>query len=316
MRQKWGYQGYVTSDSGAIDDIYLQHHYLPNATATVAAAITAGCNMESANWPPNQPWATGGLYVDYVADAIEAGYMTEEDLDNALYWVLLQEFRLGLFDPIDDQPYWHVPPDAVNTVASQNLSQLASKQSLVLLKNENNTLPFPKGSKVAVIGPHYEAQQALVADYVGELCPDNTFDCITDVLAAITAVNSGNTTGSEGCDVTDTSTAGFAAAIATAQAADYVVLMLGLDLSVEDEGLDRHNITLPGVQEQLAQEIIGLGKPTVVVLINGGIIAVDWIVANSPAIIEAFYPGFYGASAIADTIFGDYNPGGKMPVTV
>ena len=92
--------------------------------------------------------------------------------------------------------------------------------------------------------------------------------------------------------------------------------MLGLNLTIEDEGLDRHNISLPGVQEELAQAIIAIGKPTVVVLINGGIIAIDWISENSPAIIEAWYPGFYGADAIASVIFGDYNPGGKLPVTI
>jgi hypothetical protein len=116
--------------------------------------------------------------------------------------------------------------------------------------------------------------------------------------------------------VNSQSIAGFAEAIATAEAADYVVLMLGLNLTIEDEGLDRHNITLPGVQEQLAEEIIALGKPTVVVLINGGIIAIDWLSANAPAILEAWYPGFYGAQAIASAVFGDYNPGGKLPVTI
>ena len=137
------------------------------------------------------------------------------------------------------------------------------------------------------------------------------------MLQAFTDLNEGgNTTGALGCQVNSPSTSGFAEAIAVAEAADYIVLMLGLNLTIEDEGLDRHNITLPGVQEQLAQAIIAIGKPTVVVLINGGVIAIDWISENSPAIIEAWYPGFFGATAIATTVFGDYNPGGKMPVTM
>jgi len=94
-----------------------------------------------------------------------------------------------------------------------------------------------------------------------------------------------------------------------------VIMILGLDLSVENEGNDRVNITLPGVQEQFAKEIIDIGKPTVTVLINGGIIAIDTLKTTSPAIIEAFYPGYWGGVAIADVIFGDYNPGGKLPVT-
>ena len=137
------------------------------------------------------------------------------------------------------------------------------------------------------------------------------------MLQAFTELNEGgNTTGALGCQVNSPSTSGFAEAIAVAENADYVVLMLGLNLTIEDEGLDRFNITLPGVQEQLAQAIISIGKPTVVVLINGGIIAIDWISEHSPAIIEAWYPGFFGATAIATTVFGDYNPGGKMPVTM
>ena len=202
----------------------------------------------------------------------------------------------------------------------------------MLLRNEAGTLPFPPGVNLAVIGPHFDAQIALVGDYYGQLCPEGAlnFSCIpsvtppcahpshpSQVLTALTAANAGgSTTGALGCQVNSPWTGGIGEAVAVATAADYVVLMLGLNLTVEDEGLDRHNITLPGVQEQLAQAIIGCGKPTVVVLINGGIIAIDWLSSNAPAIIEAFYPGFHGATAIASAIFGQYNPGGKMPVTM
>lgn len=320
LRDKWRFGGYVTSDSDAISDIYDEHHYLPNATETVGAAIRAGCNMES-NLNAPHAYATGGLYISNMAQAIQEGFLNETDVDAALYNLLLMRFRLGLFDPIEDQPYWNVSPDVVQSDASRNLSLLASQESLVLLRNEDATLPFPKGVNLAVIGPHYEAQIALVGDYYGQLCMEGPldFNCITTVFDALSATNNasgGTTTGALGCQVNSQSIAGFAEAIATAEAADYVVLMLGLNLTIEDEGLDRHNITLPGVQEQLAEEIIALGKPTVVVLINGGIIAIDWLSANAPAILESWYPGFYGAQAIASAVFGDYNPGGKLPVTI
>jgi len=116
--------------------------------------------------------------------------------------------------------------------------------------------------------------------------------------------------------VTSTNTSGFAAALTLASQSDLVVLVLGLDSSVEAEGLDRVQITFPGVQDEFSQSIIKLGKPTVVVLINGGAIAIEYLKTSSAAVLEAFYPGFQGGPAIASAIFGEYNPGGKLPYTI
>ena len=120
----------------------------------------------------------------------------------------------------------------------------------------------------------------------------------------------------EGCTISSNSTKGFAEAIATAKKADYVVLLLGLDQSIEAEGHDRDQITLPGVQSQLAQQILQIGKPTAIVLLNGGIVAIDDLKQTVPAILEAWYPGYQGGIAISNVIFGSYNPGGKLPVTL
>jgi len=248
--------------------------------------------------------------------ALQQGLIKEADIDKALYNAFNIRFELGLFDPIDDQPYWHIPPSAVNTEASQALNLLATRSSLVLLKNDHQTLPFQKGKKVAVLGPHGNSQGDLVGNYIGEICPTGGFKCITSPFTAITDTNKGGSTVYyQGCQISGNSTTGFAEAVNAAKEADYVVLLLGINQSIEREALDRVTITLPGVQEEFAHTILNIGKPTVIVLVNGGIVAIDSLKEPAPAIIEAFYPGYWGGVAIADVLFGDYNPGGKLPVT-
>ena len=124
LRGTWNFSGYVTSDSGAVVDIVNTHHYVNSTTAAVAAALTATTDIESAPWPPNRPWATGSPYITYSKAAIDAGLMTEADLDLALEHALTLRFWLGLFDPIEDQPYWHVSPDVVQSPPHVALSQV------------------------------------------------------------------------------------------------------------------------------------------------------------------------------------------------
>jgi hypothetical protein len=281
------------------------HHYVQTYEEAAAASIKAGTDINS-----------GNIYLLHLENALQQKLITEQDIDNALYNAFKIRFQLGLFDPIDDQPYWHVPPTAVDTAQSQALNLLATKQSIVLLKNDANTLPFSKGKNIAVLGPHGNATSALVGNYIGQICPSGKYDCVTSPYQAIKTDNvGGNTVYSEGCQINSTSTAGFAAAVTAAKAADYVILFLGIDQTIEREGHDRIEITLPGVQERFAQTILAVGKPTVIVLINGGIVAIDNLKPITPAIIEAFYPGYWGGVALANVLFGDYNPGGKLPVT-
>ncbi|RLN65496.1 hypothetical protein BBJ28_00027178, partial [Nothophytophthora sp. Chile5] len=226
---------------------------------------------------------------------------------------------LGLFDPIDDQPYWNVTPSEVNTPAAQELSLNATRKSLVLLQNNESVLPLPKGSNIAVLGPHAKAKMALLGNYLGQICHGDYLEvgCVKTPLAAITAANTdANTTFAKGCGINDTSTAGFAEAEALAQDADAVVLFLGIDTSIEREAADRENIDVPAIQLQLLKHIRKVGKPTIVVLINGGVVGVEELILHTDALVEAFYPGFYGAQAISDVLFGDVNPSGKLPVTM
>ena len=226
LRDVWGFEGYVSSDSGALEDIYSQHHYVNDSLHTVAPALRDG----------QTDVCSGNVYANSLLPALAAGLVQREDIDLALSHVLKLRMKLGLFDPPSSTPYWSVPIKAVGTADSKATNLLATLSSMVLLKHDGKTLPIPIGKKIAVIGPHGNATQALVGNYLGQLCPDNHFDCIVSPYQALAAANiGGTTTYTQGCDLTKVGEQGFPAAIAAAQAADYVVLALGIDLSVEGE---------------------------------------------------------------------------------
>jgi len=157
----------------------------------------------------------------------------------------------------------------------------------------------------------------MVGNYLGQICPkENDYSCIVTPFQAIQRLNApGTTVYARGCEVSGTSTSGFNEAINAAKAADVVVLLIGIDQSIEGEDHDRTQIDLPGVQSEFAQKILALQKPTAVVLLHGGIVAIEELVPLAPAIVSAWYPGYQGGNAIADVVFGNYNPGGKLPVT-
>ena len=309
LRDAWGFAGYVSSDSGALEDIYSQHKYAPDALAAVPLALRDGqCDV-----------CSGGVYTSSLLPALAAGSVAREDVDLALAHTLRLRFRMGLFDPPAATPYWSVPLAAVGTARAQAANLLAAQESLVLLKNDG-TLPLARGKAIAVIGPHGNATLALVGNYLGQICPSNKFECLTSPYDALVAANTGGSvTYTLGCPINKNDTSGFAAALAAAAAADVVVLALGIDGSVEGEAHDRVSIDLPPTQHALAAAIAAVGKPTVAFVLRGG--AVDLTAerdnAAIGAILDAGYPGFLGGVAIAQTLLGDNEHlGGKLSVTV
>jgi xylan 1,4-beta-xylosidase len=312
LRDTWQFAGYVTSDSGALEDIYDNHHYTNDSLHTVYPALHDG----------RTDVCSGGVYTSSLLPALQAGLVSRDDVSLALYDTFLVRFQLGLFDPADNQPYWHVPLSSVGSQSSDDTAMLATLEGQVLLHNDGNILPLAKGQKIALIGPHANATGALVGNYLGQLCPDDTFDCIYSPYGVISQTNNaagGSTVMSPGCQLTKNDTSGFAAAVAAAQAADVVVLFLGIDLTVEGEANDRTSIDLPAIQHQLAAAIAAVGKPTAVVLINGGMVDVSEEVANKNigAILEVGYPGMRGSYGISATLFGDNDHlGGKLPYTI
>mmetsp|Transcript_54586 Transcript_54586/g.130224 ORF Transcript_54586/g.130224 Transcript_54586/m.130224 type:complete len:930 (+) Transcript_54586:138-2927(+) len=332
LRDAWNFSGYVTSDTGAVRDVYAEHWTNLTAVEGAAAAVKAGCDIDSSGSGDEY-----GPYKDKLTVAVHTGLLEQADVDQLLRRTLRMRFELGLFDPIHDQPYWtYSVTDNVATQESEALSRFATKQGIVLLKNElvNGVKALPlqqaQGTTVAVLGPHALAQQSLVGNYLGQICPDklDSFDCVETPATAVQQRTRNTIVVEPGCDLFGSSTKGIPAAVEAATAHDVsaVILFVGLatqgnDEYAEREGHDRTTLELPGVQMQLIQKVVEAVnnvKPVVVVLINGGALGVDWLkeAGNSHAVIEAFYPGRYGADAIVGAIFGEYSPGGKLPYSV
>ena len=336
LRKRWGFSGYITGDSGAVEDIYTAkdaarpgHGFTETPEAGVAAALNAGTDMASSLKLGDH--ATGSPYTWFGADAVSLGLVQPAIIDQAVSRTLRLRFQLGLMDPVADQPYFNVTAANVSSDAARALNARAALEGLVLLKNgpagatglgPDSVLPFARGLKLAVIGPHGNATAALLHGYAGQVCPGGFADysCLTTPFEALRAANAeggGETTLAPGSAVTGNDTAGYAAAAQAAAEADAVVLCVGLDRTVEDESRDRPRLGLPDVQKGLVDRVLAAGKPTAVVLFNGGALAVDALVdAPGVAILEAWYPSVAGSAAVAAVLFGDASPSGKLPVTV
>jgi len=308
LRGEWQFDGYVTSDCGAINDIVANHKFAPDAQTATAMGLKAGCDTDC-----------GGVYGGSLVKAVNDSILSEATVDVSLRRLAKIQMRLGLFAPKAAQPYFDKARygiDQIDTPAHQQLAYEAALQSIVLLKNDAQTLPLKKGLKIALVGPHVHGNEVFLSNYHGSRCADNSYNCIPSPLQAITKLNAGGTTvGVPGVDV-DSKTNNISAAVAAASAADAVVMLVGIDGRIEGEEHDRYNCTLPGLQPQLLAEVGALKKPTVMVLIHGGAMCLGALKASVPAIVDAFYGGERGAEAIAAVLFGDHNPTGKLPITM
>ena len=457
LRQRWGFDGYVVSDCGAILDIYAHHNVVDTAPEAAALAVTNGCELNC-----------GGVY-PALLEAVEQGLIAKETIDRALERLFTARFRLGMFDPPEQVPYAHIPYKVVGSPAHQALALQAAQKSIVLLKNDDQTLPLSKDvGSIAVIGPVADDRLVLLGNYCGtpfhaitmldgirrQVSPETQvyyapgspladgipmlepipptclrpsdahagqmgltgtyYDnaqfkgdpafCQLDSAIDFVWVDENPLTGQwgdpfsvrwTGCLVppqSGTYTLGVTgmngyqltlngetllqhngihhsilktcqvelqagrlysiqldytnrgldpqvhllwerpdtdllpAALEAADRADVVVLALGLSPAVEGEemplqvegfaGGDRTDIVLPAAQVKLMQAIHALGKPTVLALTGGSAIAVPWAAEHLPAILQAWYPGQAGGHALADVLFGEVNPSGKLPVTI
>ncbi|GMH92933.1 hypothetical protein TL16_g12494 [Triparma laevis f. inornata] len=313
LRDKFGFDGYITGDSGAVEDIYVEdaHNYTDTPEEGIAAALEATTDIASSLDKGDHE--TGSPFTWYLQDAYYKKLVNDELIDSAMNHSLFLRFELGLFDSSsyeNEEGFWHVPKEVINQEAHQKLAREVVEQSFVLLRNDNSLLPLDRetGANVAVIGPHYNASSDLQGNYLGQACAGaDRFDysCIRGVGQAITDANkNGKTTLTKGCDINSNVTSGIADAVDAAKAADYVVLVVGLNTDeIEAESHDRQYISLPGVQDQLIEEVVGAGKPTIVVLIHGGSIGIEylhsWTGEEDMSILTTFYPGANGADVIA-----------------
>jgi len=321
LRDEWGFDGYVVADCGAIDDIYSGHRLVGTPTEAAALAVKNGCDLEC-----GCTYHIACHYQSKLTEAVKKGLLTEEDLNRSVKRLFMARFRLGMFDPDDQVSYAQIPYSVVDSAEHRELALEVARQSLVLLKNEDDFLPLDKNAitSIAVIGPNAAETLVLTGNYMGTPAEP------VSVLAGIRALVSPETeiTYAQGCEIIKDSQTGFAEAVEAAKKSQVAVMVMGLSQQLEGEegqtegnppGVrsrgDRETLDLPSVQEQLLQAVYETGTPIILVLMNGSAVSINWAAEHIPAILEAWYPGQAGGTAVAEALFGLTNPGGRLPVT-
>ncbi|XP_072987195.1 probable beta-D-xylosidase 6 [Typha latifolia] len=303
-RDEWGFQGYVTSDCDAVAIIYENQTYSNSPEDSIADVLKAGMDINC-----------GTYLLRHTESAVEQGKVQEEDIDRALFNLFSVQLRLGLFDgDRGNQWFTQLGSSNVCTKEHRELALEAGRQGIVLLKNKEGFLPLKKSKirSLAIIGPAANDTSILGGDYTGVPCDPISF--LNGVQAYVP-----KTLFATGCvDVPCNSTDGFDEAINIAREADVVVVVAGLNLTEETEDHDRVSLLLPGKQMDLINRITAVNKkPLVLVLMGGGPIDVSFAKQNPwiASILWIGYPGEVGGRVVAEVIFGDFNPGGKLPVT-
>lgn len=311
LRESWGFQGYVVSDCGGICDFHLHHRVTATAAESAAMAIRNGCDLNC------------GETYRHARAAVQAGLLSEAEIDRALDRLLTARFRLGMFDPPDKVPYASIPACVVNCDEHQDIALRVARESFVLLKNDGPLLPLSKSHRcIAVVGPSAYSLDALHGNYTGYSPRMITFlEGLLDALPSGTQVNWARGCDYVGSGLMDRKELGW-----TIDTADIIIACLGNNTLVEGEegdaaGMattcdgDRREIGLPGRQLDLLKLLCSTGKPVVLVLTGGSPIELNWATDNVPAILMTWYSGERGGKALADVLFGDYSPAGRLPVT-
>ena len=310
LRNQWKFTGYVTSDCGAIDDFYETHKMFPDAESSAADAVLHGTDVECGN-------ATYKTLVKAVKD----GKLTEKNIDISLKRLFTIRFRLGMFDPVSMVKYAQIPITALESRPHKELALKMAKQSIVLLRNENNILPLSKNiNHIAVLGPNADNANTQLGNYNGQP------SVVTTVLQGIKdKLKNADVFYSRATDFTATAPQDFSKLIDSIKNADVIIYVGGISPRLEGEqmkvdnpgfsGGDRTTIALPTVQTDFMKALKATGKPVVFIMMTGSAIAIPWEEENIPGIINAWYGGQAAGTAVADVLFGDYSPAGRLPVT-
>lgn len=317
LRDEWGFEGHVVSDCWAIKDFHEGHMVTKTPVESVSMAMNNGCDLNC-----------GNLF-HYLKQAVEEGRVSEQRLDEALVNLFTTRMKLGVFDKLEDNKFNNIPYSVVDSKPMRELNRKAAEKCVVLLKNEGNLLPLDKSNikTVGVIGPNANSRAALVGNYEGTASRYVTvLEGLQDYLGEDIRVMT-----SEGCHLCHDKVQGLgdvndrlSEVRGVCKESDIVIACMGLDATLEGEegdtgnefaSGDKPNLNLPGLQQQILEEISACGKPVVLVLLSGSALAVNWADEHIPAIIQGWYPGAQGGRAIADILFGEKNPEGKLPVT-
>ena len=320
LRQKFGFNGYVVSDSEAVEYLYSKHHVAGDYKEAVRQAVEAGLNVRTNFTMPQS-------FIFPLRELIRENKLAMKTVDSRVADVLRVKFRLGLFD----DPYVKDPKSAdqiVHTPAAAAMSLQMNREAMVLLKNENKLLPLDKNKmkRILVTGPMAKETSYAISRYGPSHNP------VTSVLEGITSYigSNGQVLYAKGCNVVDATwpeseiietpltvqeQMGIDSAVAQSKHVDVIIAVVGEDVDRVGESLSRTGLNLPGRQLKLIQALQATGKPVVMVMINGQPLTINWENKYVPAILEAWFPGPQSGQVIAETLFGENNPGGRLPIT-
>jgi len=307
IRGKWGMKdAAITTDCGAVGNLLGPPVNAASHELAVSMAINNGTDLEMG----------GSLFTTYLPNATKMGLIKESAIDESIRRLYRMHFVLGRFDPPEQNPWSSLGEETINSTRHQQIRDEASAQSFVLLKN-NGVLPLSQGKNIAVLGPQGMTTDGLLSDYHGDqICFKNNDPCIPTIANSIAEKNNGGKTNiAKGVDVSSSNRDGIQQALDYAKSSDVVVLVMGNDKTQEHEAKDRPDTALPGLQEDFIKQVYALGKPTVLVITNGGALAIDDLIDGAGAIVEAFNPAF-GGPQLTDHLFGLQNRWGKMPYTM
>ena len=310
LRNQWKFTGYVTSDCGAIDDFYERHKLFPDAQAAAVNAVLHGTDVEC-----------GSHTYKSLIEAVKDGKISEKEIDISLKRLFTIRFRLGMFDPPEMVKYAQIPISVLESQPHKDHSLKMARESIVLLRNEKNLLPLSKSiKKIAVLGPNADNANTQLGNYNGQP------SVVTTVLQGIkNKLPNTEIFYSKATNFVDTVERDFSKLIDSINDADVIIYVGGISPRLEGEemkinnpgfsGGDRTSILLPAVQTSFLKALKATGKPVVFVMMTGSALAIPWESENIPAIINDWYGGQSAGTAVADVLFGDYNPSGRLPVT-
>lgn len=300
LRGEWKFDGFVVSDYTSVEEL-IKHGIAANGADATREAMTAGVDMEMVS----------RLYNKHASDLLRERQLTQQTIDEAVRRILRIKFRLGLFDKpyVDEKLEQGAIFNSANVAAAREIAA----RSLVLLKNDADVLPLNKNVRsIALIGPLADNKPDMLGSWTGDGKPEDAVTLLQGIASKVpqTKINY-----ARGCEVKCDQVEGFEDAVRAARESDVAIIAVGESADMSGEAASRSSLDLPGRQLDLVKAIQATGKPTVVVMMNGRPLTINWIAQNTPAVLEAWFAGSQAGNAIADVLFGDMNPGGKLPVT-
>ena len=303
LRDEWGFKGYVVSDCGAVGNVWEDHHFTKRTETAAALCLKAGLDLECGD----------NFYIEPLHEAYKMGMVDDSDIDRAARRILTARMKLGFFDTSGNNPYDKISPSVIGSEKHRQLALEAAREAIVLLKNANRTLPLNKSKlkSIAVVG--LNAATCEFGDYSGQPMtePVSILQGIKDYVGDKVNVRYApweSAGDSIGGNIT-------AEAKEVARNSDVVIAVMGINRSIEREGKDRSDINLPADQKEFIKAMYKINKNVVLVVVAGSSLDLRWENENIPAIVNAWYPGQEGGTAVAEVLFGKYNPAGRLPLT-